>query len=142
MEACSPEIELILYLSSSSSVSSASVRAQNRKNEEISAQVKSKLPDGVIDFDADCGKDPFQVGIYAEDIFAYYKRREERFPIVKYLDQQPQLNKNMRSILVDWMVEVQVTISHYFYILAVDFIMFLSCSANRTSFHFVRRALN
>jgi hypothetical protein len=47
---------------------SVDVDAQNRKNEEISVQVKSKMPDGVIDFDADCGKDPFQVGIYAEDM--------------------------------------------------------------------------
>jgi hypothetical protein len=53
---------------------SVDVDAQNRKNEEISVQVKSKMPDGVIDFDADCEKDPFQVGIYAEDIFAYNKR--------------------------------------------------------------------
>jgi hypothetical protein len=77
------------------------------------------MPDGVIDFDADCGKDPFQVGIYAEDIFAYYKRREGRFTIQKYLEKQPQLNKNMRAILVDWMVEVQVSVSKNFELVLV-----------------------
>lgn len=65
----------------------------------------------MIDFDAETGNDPFQVGLYAEDIFAYYRRREGRFAINKYLDgteSQSELNRNMRSILVDWMVEVQV----------------------------------
>lgn len=81
---------------------------QNKKNEKIAEKLKSCMPEGVVDFDEETGNDPFQVGLYAADIFAYYKRRELRFPIRKYLDRQTELNKNMRSILVDWMVEVQV----------------------------------
>jgi hypothetical protein len=87
---------------------SLEVDSQNRKNEELSLQQKLKLPDGVIDFDAETENDPFQVGLYAEDIFAYYRRREGRFNVKKYLDKQLELNRNMRSILSDWMVEVQV----------------------------------
>ncbi len=81
---------------------------QNKKNEKLTEQLKSRLPEGVTDFDEETGNDPFQVGLYATDIFAYYKRRELRFPIKKYLEKQVELNKNMRCILVDWMVEVQV----------------------------------
>ncbi|OXA59694.1 G2/mitotic-specific cyclin-B3 [Folsomia candida] len=86
---------------------SQSVEDQNRKNEQLSLQKKSKLPHGVVDFDAETVKDQYQVGLYAEEIFAYYKRRENRFHVKKYLDEQTELNRNMRSILVDWMVEVQ-----------------------------------
>ncbi|MBN3303419.1 CCNB3 protein, partial [Amia calva] len=37
------------------------------------------------------------------------KAREEKFIIKDYMDKQPDLNREMRGILVDWMVEVQVT---------------------------------
>jgi len=66
------------------------------------------MPHGVSDFDKEVGNDPFQVALYAVEVFEYYRRRETRFPIRKYLDKQSELNQNMRSILVDWMVEVQV----------------------------------
>ncbi|ODM98034.1 G2/mitotic-specific cyclin-B3 [Orchesella cincta] len=92
-------------ISSDDSVSTEEI--QNRKNELLTEKAKSRLPDGVADFDEEAGDDPFQVGLYATDIFAYYKRREVRFPVKKYLEKQVELNKNMRSILVDWMVEVQ-----------------------------------
>jgi len=84
------------------------VRDLNKRNEASSLLARTLFPDGVIDYDKECGDDPFQVGLYASDIFKYYKERELKFPIKKYLDGQEGLNKNMRSILVDWLVEVQV----------------------------------
>jgi len=84
-----------------------SVENLNLKNDKLTVELKSKFPDGVTDFDAETINDPFQVGLYAEDIFAYYKRRELRFSVKKYLERQTELNRNMRAILVDWMVEVQ-----------------------------------
>lgn len=44
---------------------------------------------------------------YAFDIFRYYKEREIKVQTKKYLHNQPELNKGMRAVLVDWMVEVQ-----------------------------------
>ncbi|XP_062868195.1 G2/mitotic-specific cyclin-B3-like [Trichomycterus rosablanca] len=44
---------------------------------------------------------------YAEDIFDYLRNREENFILTDYIHSQPDLNANMRGILVDWMVEVQ-----------------------------------
>jgi len=97
----SPVLETSNYLSTE--------EQQNRENEMMTTDkvTASRVPEGVKDFDEETVNDPFQVGLYATDIFAYYKRREVRFPIRKYLDLQTELNKNMRSILVDWMVEVQ-----------------------------------
>jgi len=87
------------------------------------------MPDGVVDFDAETVDDPYPVGLYAEDIFAYYKRREGRFNVKKYLDKQTELNRNMRSILVDWMVEVQESfeLNHETMYLAIKIVdLFLS----------------
>jgi len=65
------------------------------------------VPEGVTDFDKETENDPFAVAEYAEEIFQYYKNRENAFPIDKYIDRQPDVSKSMRAILVDWMVEVQ-----------------------------------
>uniref|UniRef100_A0A8C9PE91 G2/mitotic-specific cyclin-B3 n=1 Tax=Spermophilus dauricus TaxID=99837 RepID=A0A8C9PE91_SPEDA len=47
--------------------------------------------------------------IYAKDIFSYLKKREENFILIKYMDKQTDINSDMRAILVDWLVEVQMT---------------------------------
>ncbi|XP_068918489.1 G2/mitotic-specific cyclin-B3 isoform X2 [Petaurus breviceps papuanus] len=44
---------------------------------------------------------------YAKEIFKYMRKREEMFPISDYMAKQHDISKDMRAILVDWMVEVQ-----------------------------------
>lgn len=67
-----------------------------------------KLPPGVQwDFDAENWLDPYQVSCYASDIFKYLKDRERLFPVGNYMEKQVCLSTWMRSLLVDWMVEVQ-----------------------------------
>uniref|UniRef100_A0A1E1XC64 Putative cyclin b n=1 Tax=Amblyomma aureolatum TaxID=187763 RepID=A0A1E1XC64_9ACAR len=73
-------------------------------NEEPS---RPALPEGVVDFDFESRDDPFSEPVYASDIFNYYKEREQMFLVSKYLEQQEELSVGMRSVLVDWMVEVQ-----------------------------------
>ncbi|CAG5125667.1 unnamed protein product [Candidula unifasciata] len=52
--------------------------------------------------------DVFNVGIYAQHIFDYYKGREKMFSIPAYLNGEAgRVTPQMRAILVDWMVEVQ-----------------------------------
>lgn len=68
-----------------------------------------QLPDGVDDFDLENWHDPYQVSEYAMDIFNYLKDREPEFAIEPYMHRQPQLTSWMRTLLVDWMVEVQET---------------------------------
>ncbi|VDK52100.1 unnamed protein product [Anisakis simplex] len=59
------------------------------------------------DFDAESGDDPYAVSMYAFDIFKYYVSREKTFHVGDYLKKQPQITKEMRAVLADWMVEVQ-----------------------------------
>lgn len=67
------------------------------------------VPDGVIDFDRENWDDPLQASQYAMDIFNYLKEREQMFKIEPYMQRQPHLTPWMRTLLVDWMVEVQET---------------------------------
>lgn len=69
----------------------------------------AEIPSDVVDFDKANWNDPFQVSHYAADIFKYLKAREVEFPIENYMSKQTHLSKWMRSLLVDWMVEVQET---------------------------------
>ncbi|XP_066212510.1 G2/mitotic-specific cyclin-B3 [Saccopteryx leptura] len=47
--------------------------------------------------------------IYVKDIFRYMKEREEKFILKKYIDRQTDISSNMRAILVNWLVDVQIT---------------------------------
>ncbi|KAG9338948.1 hypothetical protein JZ751_024338 [Albula glossodonta] len=60
-----------------------------------------------FDIDKEHSGDCFMTSEYAKEIFDYLKSREEKFVLVDYMHKQPDLNKDMRGILVDWMVEVQ-----------------------------------
>jgi len=68
---------------------------------------KRLLPPNVEDFDSECGNDPFQTPQYAQDIFLYFKERESKFIPRRYMEHQTELTCDMRSVLVDWLVEVQ-----------------------------------
>ncbi|XP_026289841.1 G2/mitotic-specific cyclin-B3 [Frankliniella occidentalis] len=77
------------------------------KLEKAPASPVRKLPPGVEDFDAESATDPFAVSEYAYDIFEYLKEREAKYRISDYMDKQIDLTRFMRSLLIDWMVEVQ-----------------------------------
>ncbi|KAF5302144.1 hypothetical protein FQA39_LY10479 [Lamprigera yunnana] len=68
-----------------------------------------EVPEGVVDFDKENWNDIFQVSHYTIDIFNYLKSREQTFAIKDYMGSQACLSTWMRSLLVDWMVEVQET---------------------------------
>lgn len=69
----------------------------------------TRPPSGVHDFDLENWDDPFQASHYAMDIFNYLKQREAAFPVRSYINDQVHISRWMRSLLVDWMVEVQET---------------------------------
>ncbi|CAH1102807.1 unnamed protein product [Psylliodes chrysocephalus] len=80
----------------------------------VAQQMEAKLnlgnhlvPSNVADFDKENWEDIFQVSNYAMDIFNYLKERESQFQVTDYLDRQICLTRWMRSLLVDWMVEIQ-----------------------------------
>ena len=58
--------------------------------------------------DIDAGEvDEFSANDYVSFIFNYYRERQTSFVIDDYMKRQPALNRAMRLLLVDWMVEVQ-----------------------------------
>lgn len=76
----------------------------------------SSLPEET-DFDA-FDKEHTGVAIweteYAKDVFDYYRRQESTFAVPEYMsEKQTDITAEMRSILVEWMVEVQSNFELY-----------------------------
>ncbi|KAJ8549209.1 hypothetical protein K7X08_032916 [Anisodus acutangulus] len=60
-----------------------------------------------IDIDSDDAKNPLAVVDYVEDLYAYYSKMEVCSRISPdYMAQQFDVNERMRSILIDWLIEV------------------------------------
>lgn len=72
-----------------------------------SMRCERKLAPGVKHFDEENWNDPYQVSHYAMTIFDYLTYQERKYQIQDYIPKQPELSKWMRSLLIDWMVEVQ-----------------------------------
>ncbi|KAG8178599.1 hypothetical protein JTE90_019705 [Oedothorax gibbosus] len=104
--------------------------------------VKPVLPKGVEDYDATCTEDIYSVAEYVSHIFKYYREREKLFVVKKYLDHQPDITRSMRSILVDWMVEVQESfeLNHetlYLAVKLVDFYLMSQTSVKKAKLQLV-----
>lgn len=69
----------------------------------------AQLPANVFDHD----KQQYSINnieaepLYANDIFTYFREKELTTRCSKYMEKQPHLNDRMRSVLIDWLVEVQ-----------------------------------
>jgi hypothetical protein len=67
------------------------------------------LPEGVEDIDADDMDNPLLVADYVNDIYAYLRELEVKYQVSEhYLQIQTEVNAKMRSILVDWLVDVHL----------------------------------
>lgn len=76
-------------------------------NHRYEAPPRVVPPVGINDFDLENWDDSLQCSEYAMHIFEYYKSREGMFRCPDYMPTQPEINKSMRAILIDWLVEVQ-----------------------------------
>jgi G2/mitotic-specific cyclin-B3 len=92
---------------SSSEYTLSSQASSEEERDDVFIKEFGRLPLGVEDFDKENWNDPYQVSNYAMQIFEYLKQREPEYKIKDYMSNQPELSKWMRSLLVDWMVEVQ-----------------------------------
>lgn len=68
------------------------------------------LPIDVKDYDKKNIGDINAEAQYAHDIFEYYFKREKQFIARDYIDEQPEITRSMRAILIDWIVELQDTL--------------------------------
>ncbi|XP_075214707.1 cyclin B3 [Lycorma delicatula] len=80
--------------------------SDDRQQKDLSKESPGPPP-GVDNFDKENWDDPHQVSHYAFDIFEYLKSREAHYTMTEYMEKQTALTRYMRSLLVDWMVEVQ-----------------------------------
>ncbi|XVF69453.1 hypothetical protein PTKIN_Ptkin11bG0083200 [Pterospermum kingtungense] len=66
----------------------------------------NKPKDSIENIDgADVGNE-LAVTEYVDDIYKFYKLTEDEGRVRDYMDLQPDINAKMRSILVDWLIEV------------------------------------
>jgi cyclin B len=80
-------------------------RGETNQNTSTSSPVCSTLPD------IDCGdkNNPLSAHEYANDIIAYHRRSEPLYIVpADYMTRQTDINEKMRSILIDWLVEVNL----------------------------------
>ncbi|KAK5971424.1 Cyclin N-terminal domain-containing protein, partial [Trichostrongylus colubriformis] len=94
--------------SKSQSESSLNSIKEDIESESLQLEVDPD-PCPAYDYDAESGPDIANVSEFAFDIFKYYKSREKLFHVGDYLHQHPQLSKQTRAVVADWMVEIQET---------------------------------
>ncbi|XP_074425550.1 G2/mitotic-specific cyclin-B1 isoform X1 [Larus michahellis] len=77
-------------------------------SEDVLCQAFSDVLLDMKDVDMDDGDDPYLCSTYVKDIYKYLRDLEENKPVrPKYLDGR-EINGNMRAMLIDWLVQVQV----------------------------------
>ncbi|GER52553.1 cyclin, partial [Striga asiatica] len=60
----------------------------------------------VVDIDAEDMNNDLAAVEYVEDMYKFYKSAENEGRAQDYMDSQPEINKKMRAILIDWLVQV------------------------------------
>lgn len=96
-------------LSKTSENSGGDVKKPSKKQIFTVEQDENIDPAPGVDYDKDTENDLTAVALYAQDIFLYYKHRENFFKINNYMPKQPDMDVSNRATLVDWLVEVQET---------------------------------
>ncbi|XP_057441456.1 G2/mitotic-specific cyclin S13-7 [Lotus japonicus] len=73
---------------------------------KAAAGLAYKLKDLVVNIDSSDMDNELAATEYIDDIYNFYKLTEEDGRVHDYMSSQPDINVKMRSILVDWLVEV------------------------------------
>ncbi|KAL0607635.1 G2/mitotic-specific cyclin-B3 [Plecturocebus cupreus] len=91
-----------------SSTTTKSSACKSASNKPFSLQGTPKKITPQEDIDEDSSDASFN-SVYAKEIFSYTKQREVQFILTDYMNRQIEITSNMRAVLVDWLVEVQVS---------------------------------
>ncbi|CAN0910320.1 CYCB1-3 [Linum grandiflorum] len=67
---------------------------------------KPNQPEQVFNIDASDAGNHLAVTEYVDDIYTFYKEAENESRPIWYMESQPEVNTKMRSILVDWLIDV------------------------------------
>ncbi|PRQ35243.1 putative cyclin [Rosa chinensis] len=76
------------------------------RSKAMACGVTNKPKEQIVDFDAADVNDELAVVEYVDELYKFYKLDEDGSRVGDYLDKQPDLNSKMRSILVDWLIDV------------------------------------
>ncbi|KAH6760011.1 Cyclin B2 [Perilla frutescens var. hirtella] len=79
----------------------------SEKNQIKEVEMEDIFEETVVDIDGGDAKDQLAVADYVEDLYAHYKKMEGSSCVSPgYMAQQFDINERMRSILIDWLIEV------------------------------------
>ncbi|XP_016483735.1 G2/mitotic-specific cyclin-2-like [Nicotiana tabacum] len=79
----------------------------NDNKNQMEVEMEDILEENIIDIDGDDAKNPLAVVEYVQDLFASYRKMEGCSCVSPdYMAQQFDINERMRSILIDWLIEV------------------------------------
>lgn len=77
------------------------------ENDEIAKLTEQLAEVEVEDIDADDLTNPSLCAEYVKDIYKYMHKLEKKLQPSDYMSRQTNINRKMRSILVDWLIQVQ-----------------------------------
>ncbi|XP_063967757.1 G2/mitotic-specific cyclin-B3-like [Lytechinus pictus] len=97
----SPSVEI------KDAVAAISLESDEVEEERVISEEETEEIEEYTDIDAENLGDPNLAPNYAADIFKYLKEKEESSQIDDYFSRQKDITRHMRSVLVDWLVEVQ-----------------------------------
>ncbi|XP_075634674.1 G2/mitotic-specific cyclin S13-7-like [Castanea sativa] len=116
-----PEPETIVVISSEEekvrSVSGRKSRERSSRKEiktltailtarsKVACGVRNKQ-DQIVNIDMGDENDDLAVAEYVDDIYKFYKLTEDESQVHDYMNSQPDINVKMRSILIDWLIDV------------------------------------
>ncbi|KAK9941244.1 hypothetical protein M0R45_017860 [Rubus argutus] len=76
------------------------------RSKAMACGVTNKPNEQIVDFDETDANDELAVVEYVDELYKFYKLEEDDSRVGDYLDKQPDINSKMRSILLDWLIEV------------------------------------
>ncbi|EOA30687.1 hypothetical protein CARUB_v10013824mg [Capsella rubella] len=88
--------------------SDATVSSNKKVTYSSVLDARSKAASKTLDIDYEDKDNDLAAVEYVEDMYTFYKEVENESRPLMYMHTQPEINEKMRSILVDWLVEVHL----------------------------------